>query len=763
MLTRERLWQRLCGAHLWALPWAMAAACALPWLIPERWDGSLASAWVVAGWCLVLGSLVFLRRWSAVPLSLVLVWSVFLALRHLARWEAALPSGYLEVEGRISSTWRIQGERRLGRIEVRRPEALAGCELPLSLPLEGEPAPEPGTPVRFRGELQPVDPAPSFIAERPLWRARSDRIPRRIFLRSAQLLEALGPPAPSPLLRLQAFFQRRFEALPLVEGPARDLWGALTLGISPARDEVFSVFAESGTIHTLVVSGLQVTLVMVALEALWRRLLGRGSGLASALVGVFYCAVVGFSAPVWRGLLMGLAWALGRQRGWKLPPVLTLHGALLLWLLTHPAAGCEPGFLLAWWALLGLLWGAEPLAGLTAPLLGRWALPAARFLAPWLSTLPLLALFHGGVPLWGVLANLVVLPVTTFLTPLCLALTLVPVPGAVPVVGHFLGWIGERLVPPFAWILPLGTGILWPWVVLSLGWIWLGQWHSSLRRTRALAAGIVLASLVLLVFRGTGRAPSTLCLEAVDVGQGDALILRVPGGPATVIDAGPSPWAARRIARVLSRRGVREGLELVITHPHGDHTGGWATLARLRPFESIRVPATALPPETWTAFIPEPVFQASQPLARGDAWSLGEGEVSVRWPPKPFALRDLNMVSLVLRVRWRDRELWLMGDALDIQERDLAELGEPGPDPGHRLLKVGHHGSRSASDPQWVAALHPDLALISAGRRNAFAFPHPETLATLRETGCSSVWVSGPSCGVRAEAQAGGWRITTGR
>ena len=84
-------------------------------------------------------------------------------------------------------------------------------------------------------------------------------------------------------------------------GPARDLWGALALGIPPAKEDVFSVFAESGTIHTLVVSGLQVTLVMVALEALWRRLLGRGSGLASCAAGFLYCGVVGFSAPVWRG------------------------------------------------------------------------------------------------------------------------------------------------------------------------------------------------------------------------------------------------------------------------------------------------------------------------------------------------------------------------------------------------------------------------------------------------------------------------------
>jgi competence protein ComEC len=764
MLSRERLWQRVCGAELWPLAWAMAAACAVPWLVPERWNGEVSLYWIFGG-CLLVGASMALLRFKhgkVVPLALLLAGIAFLGLRHQALWESGLPTGFQEIQGVISAPWRTQGDRRSSRITLVRPESLKGCEIPLGLPLEGTPAPEPGTPVRFRGELRAVDPAPVFIAERPLWRARSDEAPRRIFLRSAQIMEVLGPAKPSLVLRMQTFFQHRFEALPLPEGTARDLWGALTLGIPPAKEEVFSAFAESGTIHTLVVSGLQVTLIMVALEALWRRSLKRGSGVASAVSGLLYCLIVGFSAPVWRGLLMGLAWALGRGQGWKLPPVLTLHLSLLLWLLTHPAAGCEPGFLLAWWALLGLLWGAEPLAGLLSPWLGRKALAFSYFLAPWLATLPLLALLHGGAPLWGVAANLLILPLVTLLTPICLGLTLLPIPGLVTWVGWLLTWTGDRLVPLFARIVPLGTGYLWPWILLALAWIWLGQRHAGLKRTRSLTLAIVGASAGLMIVRGTGAAPATLSLEAVDVGQGDALILRVPDGSATVIDTGPSPWAARRLVRVLSRRGVREPVNLVVTHPHGDHAGGWSTMARLWPFESVYIPGTAIPIERWTAVVPQPVFQTAQPLLRGNFWRTGEAECAVQWPPKPFDLEDLNMLSLVLRVRWRDRELWLMGDAQDIQERDLMDLGEPGGFSGFRLLKAGHHGSRNASDPQWIRALQPGLTFITAGRANTFGFPHGETMDTLRNAGCGSIWVAGPSFGVRAEAVARGWSISTG-
>jgi competence protein ComEC len=718
--------------------------------------------WILLGWAGVLASAVLLRhrRWAWVPLLLILPWGTLGALRQRARWEAHLPTGFTELEGRLDAPWTLREDQWLGRLKVASPQALAGCDLPLSLPTDSEtPLPAPGTRVRVKAELRPVLPAPVFVGERPLWRARSDEAPRRLRLGSAQLFEILGPPSPSPLLRLQLRARSRFEALPL-EGMARDLWGALALGIPPASEERASVFAESGTLHILVVSGLQMTLIIACAEALLRRLLRRGASTGAIVAGLLYACVVGFSAPVWRGLLMGSAWAIGRGSGWRLPPVLGLHLALLIWLMGHPAAGCEPGFLLAWWALLGLMWGAEPLAALVSPLLGRAAAPLAKLAAPWLATLPLLALLHGGAPTWGLAANLLVLPAITVLTPLCLALTLLPMPGAAAAVGHLLDLLGGRLVPSLAHITPLATGRLWPWIALALSWLLLAQLHAGLRRTRALALLITAASLCLFIRHGTGSASRSLSLEAVDIGQGDALLLRQPGGDATLIDTGPSPWAARRLVRALSRRGVTEPVHLLLTHPHGDHAGGWATLARLWPLEDVASPALADPEDPWAPYRPA----APQPLVtalRGDRWRRGETELSVRWPPKPFALPDANMVSLVLRARWRDRELWLMGDALQVQERDLMDLHDPEPDPFHRALKVGHHGSRSSSDPAWIAALHPEVALITAGRANRFDHPHPETRATL-EAAKVPYAVAGERRGLRLEAVAGGWELEGG-
>ncbi len=436
---------------------------------------------------------------------------------------------------------------------------------------------------------------------------------------------------------------------------------------------------------------------------------------------------------------------------------------LLQVLLGAPVIAGLLGFLLAWWALLALIWGAQPLAGVVAPLLGKHALTAARFVAPWLATLPLLALFHGGIPMWGALANVIVLPLVALLTPVCLFLTLVPVPGLVQGIGILLAWTGGFLVPFFAHVSPMATAQLWPWILLILGWLALAQRQARLRRSRAWIVTLLAAQAGLFIFGGVGRKATALSLEGIDIGQGDALLLRIPGGDATLIDTGPAPWAARRIARVLSRRGVTEPLRLIITHPHGDHAGGWATLARLRPFASVSLPMTADVVDPWASFRPAG-GRTQGSLCRGDGWALGKpdaADFSARWPPKPFDLPDANMVSAVLRVRWRDRELWLMGDALQIQEQDLMDLGDPGAGALHRFLKVGHHGSRSASDPGWINALAPDAAIITAGRHNRFGHPHEETLEVLNQAKVSS-FITSAERGVRMEAVEGGWQMDSG-
>lgn len=765
-MNRESLWQRLAGQPFWSLSWALAGACLWPWIIPEDWQGLNATQ---IGLLLCIGIVqtgLALRFKMAAHLCPLIFLSLYtLGWMHFqVRKPHPIPTGPQRIEGVICNVWRIQQDRALTQLRIRAPLNFQGETLSLRVFCKAsDPLPPPGSPVQLQGEFRSIESGPAFLGERPLWRARNEGLPVRIYLKSFQDLNVLGPPGWNPLLSLRRLTHERFEALHL-QGPARDIWGAITLGLQSADTQLFSIFAESGTLHTLIVSGLQITLAMVFLEALWARLFRRGSTWAALLGGLLYSSLVGFSAPVWRGLLMGSAWAMSRGIGWKSPGVINLHGALLLWFIAHPASGADPGFLLSWFAILGLVWTHEPIAHLFRPLLGEGVSKGmAHLIAPWLTTFPLLALFYGGAPLWGVLANALLLPLITLLTPMCLLLILFPIPAATALVAWTLDQCFQHL-PLLARIQPIATGTLWPWFLLLLGWIALAQARAYFCKTRLLCMGLTALSITLLLTHGTGKKPKQLTLEIPDLGQGEALLLRVPDGDATLIDTGPSPWSARRLARILSRRGVKEPVHLILTHPHGDHAGGWATLTRLWSFESQTRPEIARFQEQWTDFAPKN-HDLGERVLRGDRWHRGRAQFEVRWPPKALNLKDANLLSLVLRVRHDPTELWLMGDVMEVQEWDLLDLGDPGlPEtrPAHVLLKAGHHGSKNASSEAWIRAVHPEVAIFTAGRRNAFHFPSQETLSRMDKEGITRRFVSGDSKGIQVLCKAEGFQVLHG-
>src|SRR6478736_1364392 len=135
MLTRENLWRRMAGAPAWPMAWAMVPACALPWCIPETWDGAMPRSWLAAGWIVVLASACLFRwkRFAVVPLGLALAWGTLGNLHQRARWETALPRGFVEVEGAIATPWTPIQDGLRSDLEVTAPAALRGARLPLRL------------------------------------------------------------------------------------------------------------------------------------------------------------------------------------------------------------------------------------------------------------------------------------------------------------------------------------------------------------------------------------------------------------------------------------------------------------------------------------------------------------------------------------------------------------------------------------------------------------------------------------------------------
>jgi competence protein ComEC len=243
-------------------------------------------------------------------------------------------------------------------------------------------------------------------------------------------------------------------------------------------------------------------------------------------------------------------------------------------------------------------------------------------------------------------------------------------------------------------------------------------------------------------------------VTAIDVGQGDSLLVAGPAGRTMVIDAGGPTGAAANaenaagssafdigeevVSPYLWSRQMRRIDVLVLTHAHSDHMGGMPAV--LRNFR---------PRELWVAVDPDSeryreLLAAAwslgvrvRHLRAGDHIDWGSVGVDVLAPARTYANAGppVNDDSLVLHLQFGKASALLEGDAQAASEEAMVARARPG-DPSARigpdtLLKVGHHGSRTSTTPEFLALAAPEDAVISVGANNTFGHPRAEVLDRL--------------------------------
>ena len=245
--------------------------------------------------------------------------------------------------------------------------------------------------------------------------------------------------------------------------------------------------------------------------------------------------------------------------------------------------------------------------------------------------------------------------------------------------------------------------------------------------------------------RVTAGNPNTrprLTVTFLDVGQGDAALVRLPGGQIVLIDAGGAPGVAafdigERVVRpALWALGIRRLTAFVVSHGDPDHIGGAAAVmdsfAPGTIWAGIPVPGHRL----LLTLEEEAARRGSRwlRLTRGDDWHAGEVEVRVAHPPQPdWERRQVrNDDSVVLTMRY-DRTMFVFtGDVGRAVEDGIARTI----DPAQRVvLKVGHHGSVTSTTDIMLTRLRPTLAVVSAGRHNRFGHPARAVLDRLAAAG----------------------------
>lgn len=228
-----------------------------------------------------------------------------------------------------------------------------------------------------------------------------------------------------------------------------------------------------------------------------------------------------------------------------------------------------------------------------------------------------------------------------------------------------------------------------------------------------------------------GSAP--LSVHFLDVGQGDATLIETSDGMQVLIDGGFNESVLRELGTILPF--FDRHIDLVVaTHPDGDHVGGLIDVLRRFEVRTILLTENVSDTPTAAAFLRAVQNEGAEVIyARaGQQFLLNASTtLSVLFPvTNPQALES-NAASIVLQLQLGTTEFLFTGDApASIEQFLTAQYGQS---LSSDVLKVGHHGSKTSTDPAFVLAVDPTIAVISAGADNRYGHPHQEVLSTLTD------------------------------
>jgi competence protein ComEC len=509
-----------------------------------------------------------------------------------------------------------------------------------------------------------------------------------------------------------------------------------TTGLSEAAQDFM---LAAGLTHLVAVSGSNVALVLAGVVGLAAAagFGARGRRRIATLGLVWFVVLVRGEPSVLRAAVMALLVlaASGLGRGHDAKHTLAVAATLLL--LADPFLAGQLGFALSVLATAGVLVVAPAVvARLPGP--RPLALLVGASIGAQLGVAPVL-LAGEGLPLGALPANLLAVPAAAVASAIGVVAALVA--QILPAVGALLATLA---LPALSVVLAAGRvfsdgpaltaqHLLSPVAVVLLGGL-------VVRRRAPLLAAASVAVVVVVAVGGPWRQPPvvrSLTLTALDVGQGDALLVEVPGPPGgaparMLVDGGPD---AGRAVALLRQRGIGFLDAVVVSHPHADHTNGLpGVLTRVRtgallvgptPPRDLDDPsASALATEVVAGQHEVPVVR----VAAGQRFTLGSASVEILSPPADGSVgREPNDNSLVFRLATSDGALLLTGDAEEaaqarlLQRPDLLRAD---------VLKVPHHGGNTNATG-FLDAVGATTAVIGVGADNDYGHPHPDVLADL--------------------------------
>jgi competence protein ComEC len=518
-------------------------------------------------------------------------------------------------------------------------------------------------------------------------------------------------------------------------------------------------FSEAGLSHLLAISGMHVGLIAGSILLLANAMrLPRRHAIASTLLLVWmYLLVIGAPASALRAGLMisaGLTATLLQRPG---AAAVIVAAAALAILGVRPLAILDPGFQLSFAGVLGILFLRSPLLRLTPePLQHRGIVRSLTdaFLvgvAAFLATAPIVAHHFGIAAPISMIVGVPAVPLMSVgVVGAAAALALRPFVPVLPEIfaaGAAVSFDLLDRLAAFATRVPFGHGPVprppwWSWsIALAAAWLANAAATGSRRRLRRfITAGAGVAALVFWPLIRPGGIDG-IEIHFIDVGQGDATAIRSPAGRWILVDAGPASGdfdaGERRVLPFLRSHGARRIEALVLTHPDLDHIGGAPAILRGIRVRYLFEPGHAVGKSSYLGVLAE-VEQRQvewRAVRSGRVLTLDGMRLEFLWPDAETVdvLPDANEISAVMRISYGSFALLLSGDAGADVERLLAR--RHGAALQSQILKLGHHGSTTSTTEEFLDVVRPELAVVSAGRRNRYGHPAPAVMARVHARG----------------------------
>ena len=576
--------------------------------------------------------------------------------------------------------------------------------------------------------------------------------------------------------RLSASLAR---ALPEPQG---SLAQGMLLGLrTNIPDSLNQAFSRTGTAHILAISGLNISIVIAMFLSLGILVFGRRRSIYIwlALMAIWlYALLAGMNPPVIRATIMGSLFLIAEYLGRQGSAIIALAFAAAVMVGIQPQLLWSVSFQLSFLAMAGLIffypsfqtWGRKGVARLfkhkekIVPTASIITDGFASTLAAIVAVGPLIAYNFG-------IVSLVSVPATFFSL---LALPAIIVTSALvafvglfaPLMAQILGWLAWLFLSYFLSVvqgfdaLPfssfqvsiVSTWYIWGYYVILAGVIaslkyrnQLADFSSKLTSgIKKIAQGIskphlgfspkwlalpLLVVVILVSSVALTMPDDKLHVSFLDVGQGDAILIQTPNGQDILIDGGPDP---QKINLALGEKLPfwDRTIDLVVcTQPQADHITGLVEVLQRYKVKQVLEPAVSYNSsiyQEWCNLVEEKQIKRDTAQA-GQEIDLGnETKLEVLNPPATLfegTSDDVDNNGVVLRLSWGQISFLFTADMREEAEFEL--IGQRA-NLKSTVLKVSHHGSKTSTTSQFLAAVDPEVAVISVGVDNPFGHPSPE-------------------------------------